>query len=380
MDSAESHSLVDESETSIDECVGTKEKPASRDIRRYYCQYCGICRSKKKLIASHILTCHKDELENAQSDEVQGVNKQHTCQECGASFRKPAHLKQHMQSHATERPFTCPVDDCHASYKRKDHLTRHLLTHEGKLFDCPVNNCNRKFSIKANMKKHVTKIHEDEVPCEGHKQYVCNEPGCGKTFKYPSKLMKHEGSHVKLDYVEVVCYEPGCMKTFTNTECLKAHIRTSHQHVDCEACGTKQLKKNFKRHERMHVASEATGRIQCNFKGCECSFSNTSNLRQHIKAVHHELRPFACRFSGCGQKFTYKHVRDNHEKSGVHVYVEGDFLETDEYLHSQPRGGRKRKQISVETFQRKRVVPPDQASVLDDGIDYLRWLLSGHEE
>jgi general transcription factor IIIA len=30
-----------------------------RDIRRYYCDYCGICRSKKSLITSHVLTHHK---------------------------------------------------------------------------------------------------------------------------------------------------------------------------------------------------------------------------------------------------------------------------------------------------------------------------------
>lgn len=34
-------------------------RPIFRDIRRYFCDYCGICRSKKSLITSHIQTHHK---------------------------------------------------------------------------------------------------------------------------------------------------------------------------------------------------------------------------------------------------------------------------------------------------------------------------------
>lgn len=56
--------------------------------------------------------------------------------------------------------------------------------------------------------------------------------------------------------------------------------------------------------------------------------------------------------------------------------LQGDFIETDERLRSRPRGGRKRKCMSVEMLQRKRVVPLSRASVLDDGVNYLRWLLN----
>lgn len=36
-----------------------QKKTIFRDIRRYYCEHCGICRSKKSLIRSHILSHHK---------------------------------------------------------------------------------------------------------------------------------------------------------------------------------------------------------------------------------------------------------------------------------------------------------------------------------
>ena len=51
-----------------------------------------------------------------------------------------------------------------------------------------------------------------------------------------------------------------------------------------------------------------------------------SNLRQHVKAVHEEVKPFACSFSGCGMRFSYKHVRDNHEKSGCHTYIPVSYI------------------------------------------------------
>nr|DAD20002.1 TPA_asm: hypothetical protein HUJ06_021465 [Nelumbo nucifera] len=283
-----------------------------------------------------------------------------------------------------QRPFTCPVDDCSSSYRRKDHLTRHLLQHQGKLFTCPMENCNRMFSLQGNMKRHVNEMHDDEEPSfsEGDGQkHACEE--CGKVFRFASKLRKHMDSHVKLDTVEAFCSEPGCLKCFTNVECLKAHIQSCHQYITCEVCGVEQLKKNIKRHMRTHEAGVTSESIKCSFKGCLHTFSTKSNLNQHIKAVHLELRPFACRFPGCGKKFPYKHVRDNHEKTGTHVYVQGDFVESDELFRTRPRGGRKRKCPAVETLLRKRVLPPSQMdSALSQGSDYLAWLLSSttHDE
>ncbi|WVZ78170.1 hypothetical protein U9M48_025922 [Paspalum notatum var. saurae] len=351
-----------------------------KDIRRYKCAFCTIVRSKRCLIKAHMVEHHKDELDKSEIYNSNGEKIVHAeenrCSECGACFQKPAHLKQHMPSHSNERLFTCPLEDCPFSYKRKDHLSRHMLKHQGKLFNCTVDGCDWRFSIKANMQRHVREFHEDENASKSDQQFICKEEGCNKAFKYPSKLKKHEESHVKLDYVEVMCCEPGCMKMFTNVECLKAHIQSCHLYVHCETCGEKHLKKNIKRHLQSHGKVPSGERMTCTFEGCERSFCNKSNLTKHMKACHDQLKPFTCQVDGCGKAFTYKHVRDNHEKSCAH----GDFEEMDEQLRARPRGGRKRKALTVESLTRKRVSMPGEASSLEDGVEYLSWLLSGDDD
>ncbi|KAL8249859.1 hypothetical protein R6Q59_006727 [Mikania micrantha] len=358
------------------------ELPILRDIRRYSCAYCGIVRSKKTLISTHIQSQHQDEIKGEGYEDTGGMV--NTCEECGVSFRKPAHLKQHMQSHSLERPFICSIDDCNSSYRRKDHLNRHLLQHEGKLFDCPIQDCKKKFSIQGNMTRHVREMHNDvdsaSDDTSDQKQHACLEPGCGKVFKYASRLQKHEISHVKLETVEAFCAEPSCMKYFSNAKCLKAHLQSCHQHITCEICGLKQLKKNIKRHIRTHEKVVSKNKIKCSFDGCSSAFSNSSNLQQHVKATHFQEKPYVCSISGCGMRFSFKHVRDNHEKSGLHVYTLGDFVEGDDQFQSRPRGGLKRKlPEKIDTLLRKRVSLPEECDAIH-GPDYISWLLSTEDD
>lgn len=98
-------------------------------------------------------------------------------------------------------------------------MNRHLLQHQGKLFSCPVEGCNRKFAYKGNIKRHIKDIHEDEEgssssDSQGQTQHVCQESGCGKVFKYASKLKKHEESHGKFLFIIQVAHKFKAFATF----------------------------------------------------------------------------------------------------------------------------------------------------------------------
>ncbi|AQK79153.1 Transcription factor IIIA [Zea mays] len=232
-------SLRDSSQTQMGEGTesggGATTAPPLRYIRCYKCGFCDVVRSKKCLLRAHVLEHHKDEVdalggywEGGDAGPRKEISR--ACEQCGMSFKKQAHLKQHMQSHSLEVLI--------------------WLLMLGFLVYCSVN------------------------------------------------------------------------------------------------------------------AQATSARLK-------------SNLDKHVKAVHEQRRPFVCQFSGCGKRFSYKHVRDNHEKSSAHVHTEGDFVEADE---QRPRsvGGCKRKPVSVESLMRKRVAAPDDGPAHADATEYLRWLLSMH--
>lgn len=248
-------------------------------------------------------------------------------------------------------------------------MTRHLLQHQGIVFKCPIESCSHESAYVSSVNRHLKEFHEDnvapEVECQ--KQFVCPKDGCRKVFRYASRLQKHEDFHVKLDSIEAYCAELGCMKSFTNKQCLTAHRQSCHKYIKCEICGKRKLRKNIKQHLRQKHESEGPQKtIQCMHESWTKVFSSISNLRQHMKVNHLGQKPFACGFSGCRMRFGYKHFRDNHEKSSLHVYTNGDFEVADEQFRSKPRGGRKRKCPTVEMLIRKRVTPQACDFMMDE--------------
>lgn len=56
------------------------------------------------------------------------------------------------------------------------------------------------------MKRHVKELHHEastSTDSGDQKQYICQEIGCGKVFKYASKLQQHQDSHGQLLKFEI---------------------------------------------------------------------------------------------------------------------------------------------------------------------------------
>ncbi|XP_060103930.1 zinc finger protein 398-like [Heteronotia binoei] len=109
--------------------------------------------------------------------------KRHECACCGLAFGCPSELLRHEMIHTKERPYRCSV--CGKGFVRKQHLVPHLRLHTGERpYHC--GECGKDFICKHHLLEHQ-RTHTGERP------YACAE--CGKTFRRKKSLKDHLHTH-----------------------------------------------------------------------------------------------------------------------------------------------------------------------------------------
>ncbi|ONH65480.1 Cell wall integrity transcriptional regulator CAS5 [Cyberlindnera fabianii] len=58
--------------------------------------------------------------------------KVHSCPLCNAIFQRPEHVKRHMRSHSSEKPFVCDEPGCGKRFNRGDNMKAHLRKIHGR--------------------------------------------------------------------------------------------------------------------------------------------------------------------------------------------------------------------------------------------------------
>ncbi|EDV96636.1 zinc finger protein draculin [Drosophila grimshawi] len=276
------------------------------DLRPHKCSECGKCYRQAVNLKNHITTAHERK-------------KQFACTECPKSFALKERLKLHMRLHSGEKPYPCSL--CEKRFARGGQLQQHVVSHHKtsiQQFNCT--HCSASFSTNANLRVHMERheqgmeyrcfICENEFPNElalrthinqeHHKlrQFDCQI--CQKTIETDEDLASHLKKHssVKAHVCEV------CNSYFTQKSQYNVHMRmhTGERPYQCRICQqTFAHSSVLKLHIRKHTGEKP---FRCQLCTDEVAFSQLAHLKNHMKKIHKQQKPYMC--PSCHEFFKIK--------------------------------------------------------------------------
>ncbi|GAA5926852.1 C2H2-type zinc finger protein [Sporobolomyces koalae] len=186
----------------------------------------------------------------------------HVCPECAATFVRGTHLKAHMRSHLPEsdKNYPCTEPGCDKRFWTNQHLRKHIeVMHRGKTYDCTQ--CDEKFRKHHQLRAHIAAVH-----CTpGTKPFLCDYPGCERSFTQKVHLKAHLKTH---DPSRYVCMHPDCAqlpleaRQFPVWSQLQKHTKIDHPptcpHAVCRGKTFTTLK-GLRAHLAIHEREAAKG-------------------------------------------------------------------------------------------------------------------------
>ena len=132
-------------------------------------------------------------LEEDKSSVSNYFKPQHQCHVCKGLYPTWSHLRRHLQTHTTYRPYKC--DSCEKSFRNYSKLKRHLMTHTGlKPYKCPV--CSKAVSRQEHLKRHLL-VHSEQRP------YKCSV--CDYSARRIDSVKTHQRSkHTKDEVMQIL--------------------------------------------------------------------------------------------------------------------------------------------------------------------------------
>ena len=230
------------------------------DVDKLQCEHCDFETLKPRSLDAHKAAKHRDLGYRREKVNVEG---RETCDECGKSFKNASTLWHHVQKFHLDNPTS----------------SKKVSISEKKERMCPV--CNQTFTFtQSQMSTHKQKCEFEKT---GELKYVCEM--CGRGFGTVHQQCSHRAVCLgKTKAKSKKCPHENCdYVTRTKTE-LENHVRQYHLNLPIE---------------KNHI---------CNH--CGKAYNLLYQLKQHIKAIHLEIRPFVC--PECGKTFARKDKLQDH--------------------------------------------------------------------
>jgi len=193
---------------------------------------CIVC--KKKLTTSLSIYTHS---------VMHSGAREYQCEQCGYAFKTSTGLKEHMVTHADEKPIRqCP--HCDRKFYSRSQYNAHVMRHtaDGGLITYKCPECDVKFQHKSSYNRHVIRhqpggdlefpkknpyllLDESELP-EG----VCHK--CRKHYSSKSGFYLHLKKCRDGIIQQFQC--PFCDRGCSNRSSLKRHIQRRHKGMEFE--------------------------------------------------------------------------------------------------------------------------------------------------
>ena len=283
--------------------------------RPYECQYCDRRFKGYKALGNHINRCHPEhaiEKDNRRPRYTCGLNN------CRLSFPTLTLMFDHQKSdHTIDKSFACSHPNCHYESSDPKDFYSHRMTHSlNRPFVCTVAGCGKQFFFKDRLTAHIGRVHREKtIPCS---------ESCGKMFKTNKQMRVHVNS-VHMAVKKYQCQWPGCEYSAHYKHATDGHFKSVHtkeKNIVCDLCGKRflylhELPKHKKTSHKMGPA------LTCSWPGCDYSTHDSTLMSNHT--LDHQNGPrFACDWPECNKRVKTKqslkdHINAVHKQLKTHL-------------------------------------------------------------
>lgn len=261
--------------------------------------------------------CNKCQFSTEHEGRFTAHCKRHvTCSQCCQHFYTSTQLRRHVRT-VHEKRWACP--SCDQVFQSKTHLKRHIRKEHGRvgkliLFSCQ--HCKQKFVTSESLEKHEADSHVHICSICGesftltsqlcrhkeqqHRDAVLTCQKCGRLCSTKGALRKHNARHVERERGHYACDQ--CGKKFTAQSTLYHHKRGIHSGLQPYHCKICDKRFNFNHSLKLHLLRHKGERPHA-CKLCDKSYLTASHLKNHVQAVHGNVRKFQCPV--CNKSFPY---------------------------------------------------------------------------
>lgn len=263
-----------------------------------------------------------EELKIHDDGQHAGRERKYQCGNCNKMFMQISHLKQHVLTHADEKPFRCRF--CNRGYARADTCANHEKSHENdKIYTCET--CSRTFQSVHHLKRHVKCKHSkcnDQKTESAEKQEKC-ETEANLTTKSTKNdeistavasiaddtkgAEKVEGIEGNIDKDTETKQDPGEVKQSVESEMdEKIDVDGKEKVGNVDGDNTAVTGDDSARKKQVSLFRPRHQYV-CDL--CCKVFKKKDSLQNHIN-IHTGEKPFECDI--CHDKFRQKHHLQRH--------------------------------------------------------------------